>query len=93
MVRRTLQDPEGFVPPYQRIAFERGEQFALRVRKTIKRAETLFDDGNERLGSVYANSRLDLVSSKLESRASVDWALIKIIPPRSSSNQVSIEFF
>lgn len=81
-----FQDPEDFVPPYQRIGFERVQRFKDAITSRIRTAEELFENGSERLGSVYASSGLRLASS---SSASVDWALIKIKSPRSSYNYVS----
>lgn len=92
ILRTRVQDPEDFVPPYQRIAFQRDEKLLNSLRTRIRRAEERFENGSERLASVYASSGLRLASSPSGSLVSVDWALLEIASTRSSYNYVSFFF-
>lgn len=82
--RTRLQDPEDFIPPYEKKKFERIEPFLDSIKEQIRISEEFFESGSERLGSVYASSGLRLSSSMPDSRVSVDWALLEIVPRRSS---------
>ena len=88
--RSRLRDPEDFVPPYLTKAFQRLETHIVTLKERVQMAEAIFQKGSERLGSVYASSGLRLSSASPDSRISVDWALLKIAPERSSHNFVSV---
>lgn len=88
--RSRLRDPEDFVPPYLKKEFQTLEPSIVTLKEKVQMAEAIFQKGSERLGSVYASSGLRLSSASPDSRISVDWALLKIAPERSSHNFVSV---
>lgn len=88
--RSRLRDPEDFVSPYLTKTFQIREPSIVTLKERVQNAEEIFQKGSERLGSVYASSGLRLSSTSPESRISVDWALVKIAPERSSYNFVSV---